>query len=110
MKIFVAIAVVALGGFLLAASASSQIIKSSTDASGKQHPATVSISGQASVTCTSVSGTNASCYITGAGIDKQVQKNFNVVTISAGKVTLVCNGSGALTCEARIDVPPSVEH
>jgi hypothetical protein len=103
MKVLIAIGAVVAAGFLQAASAGSQTIKSYTDASGNRHPATAKVSTPVSVTCTSVSGTNASCYITGAGIDKQVPKDHNIFTIEAGTVTLICNGSGPLGCEARID-------
>jgi hypothetical protein len=105
MKIFLTIGLVVAAGCLQAASAGSRLIKSSTEANGNQHPATAALSGPASITCTSVGGTNATCYITGPGIEKQVPKNANVLTIGAGKVTLICNGSGSLTCEARIDTP-----
>jgi hypothetical protein len=104
MKIVIAICLVVAAGFFQAVSAGSQIIKSSTDAAGTQHPGSVAVTGPATITCTKVTGTNASCYLTGPGIEKQVQKSFKALTISAGTVTLICNGSGSLTCEAQIDV------
>ena len=110
MKAFIAVTVVIAAGFLQAASAGPRIIKSSTDATGKQHPATAKVSGPATVTCTNASGTNASCYVTGPGVEKQVPKGNNVLTVDAGTVTLICNGSGPLTCEAEIDLSPAAKN
>ncbi len=108
MRISVAIGVVMAlmitPGVLPAASTGSRTLKSYTEAGGTQHPATAKVSGPASVSCTSVGGANASCYVTGPGVEKQVPKGNNVFTVEAGTVTLICNGTGPLTCEAQIDL------
>jgi len=105
MKTVVAVSIVVAVGFLQVAVAGSRTITSYTEANGNQHPGTAAVSGPAKVTCVSVGGTNATCYITGPGVAKQVPKGGQVGTSGAGTVTLICNGSGALTCAARMDGP-----
>lgn len=104
MKVFIAISLVFAAGLLQVASAGSRIIKSYTDAGGNQQPGTAKVTGPASVTCTNAAGANASCYVTGPGVEKQVPMGHNVFTIGKGTVTLICNGTGPLTCEAQIDI------
>jgi hypothetical protein len=105
MRTIVVTGLILAAGFWQTAMAGSRIINSYTEASGNQHPGTAAVSGPAKVTCTNVGGTNATCYITGPGVAQQVPKNGQVGTSGAGTVTLICNGSGALTCQARIDGP-----
>lgn len=89
--------------------AGSVTISASTDASGNQHPGTHAVGGAATVTCTLVAGTNATCFIVGPGVAQQIPKGANVGTSGAGTVTLTCNGSGALRCSARIDGPVAAD-
>jgi|ERR1700722_11286655 len=107
MKSILAIAVVLVAGAFQVVNAASRTISSYTEASGNQHPGTAATNGPVTVTCTSVGGTNAACFISGPGVAKEVAKNVQVGTSGPGTVTLTCDGSAPLTCQARIDGPVS---
>ncbi|SRR6266481_3253485 len=109
MKTIIATSLILAGGFWQIAVAGSRTISSYTEASGNQHPGTAAVSGPAKVTCTNVGGKNATCYVTGPGVAQQVPKNGQVGTSGAGTVTLICNGTGPLTCQARIDGPVAAD-
>ena len=102
MKLLMGIGVI-LVATVPVALAGSRVISASTEASGNQHPGTAAVSGPATVTCIFVAGTNATCFVTGPGVAQQIPKGGQVGTSGAGTVTLICNGSGALRCQARVD-------
>lgn len=94
------------------ADARSRTISASRDANGNQHLGTIAVQGAATVTCLTATQSEPvhpgdpapRCFVTGPGIGGiAVEKNHNVGTSGAGTVTLDCNGTGALTCSARID-------
>jgi hypothetical protein len=97
--------VVACASSVPVAIAASHVIQASVEASGNQHPGTVAVRGPASVTCLDAQPqrSNATCYVTGPGLDRQLPKGANAGTSGAGTVTLTCNGNGALRCSARVD-------
>jgi hypothetical protein len=109
MRLTLAVGIVLGGGLFLAASAGSRTLYSYTEASGNQHPQSTGTTGVVTITCTNVAGTNATCFVTGSGLGQQVPKGQNVSTTGPGTVTLVCNGSGALRCWARVDGPVAAQ-
>src|SRR5882757_2249717 len=85
--------------------AGSRILNASTDRSGNQHNESTAVGGAAKVTCTMAAGKNATCFIAGPGVAQQVPQGQNVGTSGAGTVTLSCNGTAPLRCQARVDGP-----
>lgn len=88
-----------------AAMAGSRILNASTDANGNQHNQSTAVGGPSTVTCTMAAGNGATCFIMGPGVAQQVPRGQNVGTSGAGTVTLMCNGTAPLRCQARVDGP-----
>jgi hypothetical protein len=98
--------VVLLVTFVLqVAVAGSRILNASVEQSGNQHNQSTAVGGPAKVTCTMAAGKDATCFVVGPGIAQQVPQGQNVGTSGAGTVTLSCNGSAPLRCQARVDGP-----
>jgi hypothetical protein len=104
MKTFVVIALVILLGASIVL-AGTRILNASTEASGNQHNQSTAVGGAATITCTLAAGQNATCFIVGPGVGQQVPQGQNVGTSGAGTVTLSCNGTAPLRCQARVDGP-----
>ena|SRR5438876_6558330 len=85
--------------------AASRILNASVDATGNQHNQSTAVGGPATITCTMAAGKDATCFIAGPGVAQQVPQGQNVGTNGAGTVTLNCNGSAPLRCQARVDGP-----
>ncbi len=85
--------------------AASRVLNASIDKNGSQHNQSTAVGGPAKVTCTMAAGKDATCFVVGPGVAQQVPQNQNVGTSGAGTVTLSCNGSAPLRCQARVDGP-----
>lgn len=100
---------VAIAAVLMAtastAAVGSRILNASTDANGNQHNQSAAVGGPARVTCTMAAGKNPTCFIVGPGVAQQVPQGQDVGTTGPGTVTLSCNGTAPLRCQARVDGP-----
>ena len=106
----VLVVVLLLTGLPQVVQARTRTIHATQTGNCNRHPATVAVQGPASVTCLNPTQSlqkpgnpPASCYVTGPGVAQQVPNGGGVEVSGAGKVTLSCNGSGSLTCSARIE-------
>jgi len=104
MRLVVEISLVVIVGIGTCLGAS-RVLNASTDRNGNQHNQSTAVGGPASVTCTNTVGKDATCFIVGPGVGQQVPKGQNVGTSGAGTVTLSCNGTAPLQCQARVDGP-----
>ena len=89
------------------APAAAQVMTSTTEANGNQHPGSAAIRGPASVTCASAVGSNPrqyppSCNISAPGYYGVVNIGQTIGTSGAGTVMLTCNGQAPLRCTARV--------
>jgi hypothetical protein len=110
MKLVVPVVVLLLTGLPQIVQARTRIIHATQTGNCNRHPATVAVQGPASVTCVNPTQSlqkpgkpPASCYVTGPGVAQQVANGGDVEISGEGTVTLSCNGSGSLTCAARIE-------
>jgi hypothetical protein len=85
--------------------AGSRVLNASTEPNGTQHNQSTAVGGAAKVTCAMAAGKNATCFIVGPGAAQQVPQGQNVGTSGPGTVTLSCNGTAPLRCQARVDGP-----
>jgi len=90
--------------------ARTRTVHATQTATCNRHPAKVAVQGPASVTCVNPTQSlqkpgnpPASCYVTGPGVAQQVPNGGNVEISGAGTVILSCQGSGSLSCSARIE-------
>jgi len=110
MKSIVPVVVLLLTGLPQIVQARTRTIHANQTSNCNKHPATVTVLGPATVTCLNPTQSlekpghpPASCYVTGPGVAQQVAKDGNVEINEAGTITLSCQGSGSLTCSARIE-------
>jgi hypothetical protein len=92
-----------------------QSLQATSDNAG-QHPASLNITGPATLTClNSVSEVpngrpTPSCRVTAPGFNGSLNIGQKISMTSAGTVTLTCNGQGPmLRCSARVDIPPPTQ-
>jgi len=85
-------------------------LEATSDASGV-HPDKVDITGPVTFTCLAAFSETPhvrpepSCRISAPGFNGTLKKGEAGKATGAGTITLTCNGTGNLRCNARVDIP-----